>query len=674
MNLRTASVGLLLSAACSLPEEPEPPRWDTLLSVPLVDYTYRFSDIPKDSILTVDSLGVYRVRYTEELAPIEVGGELKLSPPEPISFSQKIGKIHIDSPGTQNTPPITFDELTGGRFRDMHGKTLPAIPPFDIPTLKRDLGRFGNFLYVDIKDGYADITIENNIGGIYLYSISITLKSTDPDVPFERTVVLGSEAEPIPPGGSSTRRLSLVGRIPNALKVTLSGKMDSGGKPVKVDINSSCVIKVHISDLTVTGAGAKIPEQRFSVHGATDLTTPGLEARVEEARIKEGGLHLFVDSRLPLDSDVEVVIPAVRKDGRPFSDTLHFRYNKLQNYIFIDLSGAVLRNPSGGFLDSLEYELSVRTLDTEEDSRPGDFAEVKAEDYIEAEAWTDTLKFSYLRGKLLKPQEFKIERTSVELPLEDMPEGATDWVAFRSIFLKLGLRGVPVDMELDAHILARRTEVGTIKREERLDTLITLRRGDQTISIDVARLLNIFPTELSFWGRTTVRGDVELSDADTLRGDICIDAPLSFKVKGGEVEVGEIESVELPEEARKAFEEDRILSISLLGEVVNHNPLSGSVYILADLDSTSLAEGSGDTLAIFTLPQPTFRSGEIVSPGFGRISVVLDTTKFYLFRGEKMFSKAIVHLDPTEDFVSVRADDYVTVRARVEVRGRIKFE
>ena len=671
MNLRAASIGLLLSAACSLPEEPEPPRWDTLLSVPLVDYTYRFSDIPKDSILTVDSLGVYRLRYSEELAPVGVGGKLKLSPLEPVTFSERMGEIHIDSPGTQSTPPITFDELTGGRFRDMHGKTLPAIPPFDIPTLEKDLGRFENFLYVDIKDGYADITIENNIGGIYLYSISITLKSTDPDVPFERTVVFGSEAEPIPPGGSSTRRLLLVGRIPNALKVSLSGKLDSGGKPVKVDINSSCVIKVHISDLTVTGAGAKIPEQRFSVHGATDLTTPGLEARVEEACIKEGGLHLFVDSRLPLDSDVEVVIPAVRRDGRPFSDTLHFRYNKLQNYIFIDLSGAVLRNPSGGFLDSLEYELSVRTLDTEEDSRPGDFAEVRAEDYIEAEAWTDTLKLSYLRGRLLKPQEFEIERIEVELPLEDMPEGTTDWVAFRSTFLKLGLRGVPVGMELDAHILARRTEVGT---EERLDTLITLRRGDQTISIDVARLLNIFPTELSFWGRTTVRGDVELSDADTLRGDISIDAPLSFKVRGGEVEVGEIESVELPDEVRDAFREGRIHVFSLLGEVVNRNPLSGSVYILADIDSSSLAEGGGDTLAAFTLPQPTFRSGEIVSPGFGRISVVLDTTKFYLFRGDKMFSKVVLYLDPTEDFVSVRADDYVTVRARVEVRGRIKFE
>jgi len=671
LNLRAASVGLLLSAACSLPEEPEPPRWDTLLSVPLVDYTYRFSDIPKDSILTVDSLGVYRLRYSEELAPVGVGGKLKLSPLEPVTFSERMGEIHIDSPGTQSTPPITFDELTGGRFRDMHGKTLPAIPPFDIPTLEKDLGRFENFLYVDIKDGYADITIENNIGGIYLYSISITLKSTDPDVPFERTVVFGSEAEPIPPGGSSTRRLLLVGRIPNALKVSLSGKLDSGGKPVKVDINSSCVIKVHISDLTVTGAGAKIPEQRFSVHGATDLTTPGLEARVEEACIKEGGLHLFVDSRLPLDSDVEVVIPAVRRDGRPFSDTLHFRYNKLQNYIFIDLSGAVLRNPSGGFLDSLEYELSVRTLDTEEDSRPGDFAEVRAEDYIEAEAWTDTLKLSYLRGRLLKPQEFEIERIEVELPLEDMPEGTTDWVAFRSTFLKLGLRGVPVGMELDAHILARRTEVGT---EERLDTLITLRRGDQTISIDVARLLNIFPTELSFWGRTTVRGDVELSDADTLRGDISIDAPLSFKVRGGEVEVGEIESVELPDEVRDAFREGRIHVFSLLGEVVNRNPLSGSVYILADIDSSSLAEGGGDTLAAFTLPQPTFRSGEIVSPGFGRISVVLDTTKFYLFRGDKMFSKVVLYLDPTEDFVSVRADDYVTVRARVEVRGRIKFE
>jgi len=671
MNLRTASVGLLLSAACSLPEEPEPPRWDTLLSVPLVDYTYRFSDIPKDSILTVDSLGVYRVRYNEELAPIGVGGELKLSPPEPISFSQKIGKIHIDSPGTQSTPPITFDELTGGRFRDMHGKTVPAIPPFEIPTIEKHVEEFGTFFYVEVEEGYADITIENNISGIYLDSLNLVLESTSPEVPFEADVVFRN----IPPGESRTRRLPLVGKIPNTLKVVLTGLLGgSKGKPVVVDVYSSCLVKVYISDLTVTGAGAKVPEQRFSAHGAMDLTLPGLEARVEEARIKEGGLHLFIDSHLPVDSDIEVTIPAIRKGGRPFSDTLHFRYDRPRSDIFVDLSGAELKSPTGGLLDSLWYDLSVRTLDTEEDSRPGNFAEISAEDYIEARAWADTLKFSYLKGTLVKPQEFELQETCTELPLEDMPEGTTDWVAFKQVFLKLALQGVPVDMQLDVHISARRTEDGVVKREERLDTLLTLYRGDQTVSVDVARLLNIFPTELSFGGKVTVRGDVELSDADTVRGDVHIDAPLSFKVKGGEVKVGEIESVKLPDEVRDAFREDRIHVISLLGEVVNHNPLSGSAYILADVDSSSLAEGGGDTLAAFTLPQPTFEDGEIVRPGIGRISVVLDTTKFYLFRGEKMFARAVVRMDSTEDFVSVRADDYITIRARLEVEGRLKFE
>ncbi|HID11960.1 MAG TPA: hypothetical protein EYP17_11770 [Candidatus Latescibacteria bacterium] len=405
-----------------------------------------------------------------------------------------------------------------------------------------------------------------------------------------------------------------------------------------------------------------------------DLTLPELEVRVEEVRIKEGGLYLFIDSRLPVDSDIGITIPAVQKGGRPFSDTLHFRYDRPRSHIFVDLSGAVLRSPRGGLLDSLWYELSVRTLDTEKDSRPGNFAEVSAEDYIEAKAWIDTLKFSYLKGTLVKSQEFELQETYTELPLKDMPEGTTDWVAFKSVFLKLALQGVPIDMQLKVHISARRTEDDVVKREEMLDTLLTLHRGDQTISVDVARLLNIFPTELSFGGKVTVWGDVELSDADTVRGNVHIDAPLSFKVKGGEVKVGEIESVELPEEVRDAFREDRIHVISLLGEVVNHNPLSGSAYILADVDSASLAEGGGDTLAAFTLPQPTFEKGEIVQPGVGRISVVLDTTKFYLFRGEEMFVKAAVRIDSIEDFVSVKVDDYITIQTRLEVKGRVKLE
>ncbi|RKY59135.1 MAG: hypothetical protein DRP95_05345 [Candidatus Latescibacterota bacterium] len=669
--MKKGSLFFLLGVlACSLPEKPEPPQWDIQMNIPLLDYTYRFSEIPKDSVLMVDSLGVYRVRYSEELAPVGVGGELKLSPPEPVTFSQKIGKIHLDSPGTRSTPPITFDELTGGKFRDMHGKAVPAIPTLEIPAIEKDVEAFGTFFYVEVEEGYADITIENNISGIYLDSLKLVLESTLPEIPFKTEVYF----QEIPPGESATRRLYLAGKIPNALRVVLTGFFGSKGKPVVVDVYSSCLVKVYISDLTVTGAGAKIPEQRFSAHGAMDLTLPGLEARVEEARIKEGGLHLFIDSRLPVDSDIEVTIPAIRKGGKPFSDALHFRYDRPQNYIFVDLSGAVLKSPKGGLLDSLWYDLSVRTLDTEEDSRPGDFAEISAEDYIEAKAWADTLKFSYLKGTLVKPQEFELQETCTELPLEDMPEGTTAWVAFRQVFLRLALRGVPVDMQLDVHISARRTEDGVVKREERLDTLLTLYRGDQTVSVDVARLLNIFPTELSFGGKVTVWGDVELSDADTVRGDAHIDAPLSFKVRGGEVKVGEIESVELPEEVRDAFKEDRIHVVSLLGEVINHNPLSGSAYILADVDSTSLIEGGGDTLAAFTLPQPTFEDGEIVQSGIGRISVVLDTTKFYLFRGEEMFTKAVVRMDSTEDFVSIKADDYITIRARLEVKGRVKLE
>ena len=409
MKLKPVYLWLLLGAvACSLPEEPKPPQWDIQMNIPLLDYTYHFSEIPKDSVLMVDSLGVYRVQYTEELAPIGVGGELKLSPPEPVSFSQKIGKIHIDSPGTQSTPPITFDELTGGKFRDMHGKTVPAIPPFEIPTIEKHVEEFGTFFYVEVEEGYADITIENNISGIYLDSLNLVLESTSPEVPFEADVVFRN----IPPGGSQTRRLPLVGKIPNALKVVLTGLLGgSKGKPVVVDVYSSCLVKVYISDLTVTGAGAKVPEQRFSAHGAMDLTLPGLEARVEEACIKEGGLHLFIDSRLPVDSDIEVTIPAIRKGGRPFSDTLHFRYDRPRNHILVDLSGAVLKSPTGGLLDSLWYDLSVRTLDTEKDSRPGNFAEISAEDYIEARAWADTLKFSYLKGTLVKPQEFELQET-----------------------------------------------------------------------------------------------------------------------------------------------------------------------------------------------------------------------------------------------------------------------
>ena len=53
------------------PEEPKAPQWDLLLSVPLADYTYRFSELRRDSVLVVDSSDTPKLKVLDASADID---------------------------------------------------------------------------------------------------------------------------------------------------------------------------------------------------------------------------------------------------------------------------------------------------------------------------------------------------------------------------------------------------------------------------------------------------------------------------------------------------------------------------------------------------------------------------------------------------------------------------
>jgi len=679
---------IFLGIGCSIPSEPKAPSWDTQFVIPLADYTVRFEklseEIGEDSVLVVDDRSVFHITYRGTIERFEVGDQLKVDPPEPTHVSEAIGDIALESPGAQRTSLISFDTETEGAYASSHGTVVDSIEGFQIPAIVRELPLFEEFQWAKIKEGYVDVTVVNEMM-IYLGSPLMVTVQSRAGVSFERQIVFD---DPIPPGGSATKPFSLEGQtIPNALQVTVEGySIGSAGEQVMVDMYSGFFVEVWISPLVVSGAKAKIPEQRFSVEDASALDE---KTQVVEGRIKSGNMTLDIENRLPVDAVVTVNVPALTKGGTPLRWEFEFEASHgtepVRDVISEDLTGYVLANPTGEVpLDSLRYLVDVVTVDTKDE-----YAKITSEDFVEAAVSLDMLRFSYLKGNWVEEQRFEVPRTKSGTSLEDLPKGSEpNWIAFReALFTMEVVRG-----EMDAPITFYVTMIGerfddegvleervTIAEEARIE------RDQSSFTIDVAELISMLPDSIEVSGTAGIAGEIEITDRSYVEAEVDVDAPMTFRIQGTSMEVGEVEALEIGERVREAFEREDVKEVRIVGEIENHNPLSGLTRLLVSPDAASFglhptgwALAKIDTLLRLDLPQPAFGSdGSIKAPGTAPISVVLVSTDFDVFEHPVVYAKTEVALDSTRTsenplgWVSLKETDYVRIKARAEMALKV---
>jgi len=680
---------VVLSLGCSLPSKPQSPKapkWDAEFAIPLADYTYEFSEleeIDSDSTLFADEGGLFHITYKDTLDRFNVGTELKLDPPAPKTFSQSIGDISIDSPGSQESPMITFNELTQGKFSAFQGVELDSIPSFELVKIEKDLPAFGDFESATVKEGTLELTVRNNTI-IYLGNpVKVTVESRRRDIPFRQLIEF---KDPIPPRGEQTKLIDLAGlTLANQMRVALEGNsLGSNGKPVVVDVNSYITVEVSISGLKVLQARAKIPRQHFQMSSASALDE---KIEVMEAAIKSGGITIDLSSQLPVDANVTVEIPALTRQGKPLRKYFELRTNRPRQLEYIDLSDYRIANPKPGTpLDSLNYHLDVVTIDTRWDSDPDPFATISSDNFVVATVSLDTLKFSHLKGNIVEEQDFEIPETRQGISLEDLPKGLEpDWIAFKEANFLVKTKGVDTPVTLDLLIVGERfDEDGVLEERREKRQIITISKQSPDFLIEAGEIISIMPDSLEISGTATIQGEVDITDESYVEGTVEMDAPLIFRVKHSVMQVGEVSEEEIGQDIREAFENNDVKNIRLLGEIENHNPLSGEVLLLASADSTafsSAALAETDTLLSLRLPQPTFSAdGSISEPGYGPISVELDTTEFDLFKNPVVYVKTQVILDSTETeqnrqgWVSLRNTDYIHVKARAEIELKVDLE
>lgn len=681
------SIGLpiILSQGCSLPSKPESPKaptWDVNFTLPLSDYTYKFSKL-ESSNLHADEEGIFHITYHAALEQISFATELELDPAEPITFSQIIGEITINSPGSQEIPRVTLNEMTGGLYSEWQGTQVAAIPSLTLPTIEKELPAFEDFDKAIIKQGTIEVTVKNNTI-IYLGNpLTVTIESRKPDIPFKKVVRLDI---PIPPGGQQSQAIDIAGSaLSNEMRVTVEGSsIGSNGQPVIIDLESYYTVAVSISELQVLEAQAKIPQQNFQMSNASVLDE---KIQVRGASIKSGGLTIDLNNRLPVDANVTVRIPALTQDGNQFERELYLRADTPGQITFIDLNNYVIGDFTGQTtLTSLEYNLSVSTIDTRYDNNPDPFATIAASDFVEASVALDALTFYRLKGNIIKGRLFEIPSTKQGLGLGNLPKGQEkDWITFKDIELSVRTIGLDNPVTLDVLVVGERyDDNGYLEERSEADTTVVVSRESPDFFIEIGDVISITPDSVEISGTATIRGPVDMTDEDYIEGTVEMDAPVTFRLKHSIIEVGKLSEREIGEDMRKVFDNKEVKYVRLIGELENHNPLSGAVLILASPDSTAFSsppEAEADTLLNLKLPQPLFNAdGTVAEPGYGPISVELDTVKFEIFRNPLIYVKTEVVLDGTETqenplgWVSLRSTDYIRVLTKAGIELKVDLE
>jgi len=565
-------------SSCSF-DKPSAPSWEVEVTIPLISKKYMMTELVEDQdVIATDSTGLLSFEESVDIDRFFVGDELKLDGQQE-SFSQSLGSITIDSPGSAQTG-VELREIFS-QADVLNGQTT-VVAPFSFSTSKKPLDPYGSFAYVIIESGLIGITIDNNLPIPLGSPIVIQIWDTVQDLLVSSTTY----GQQIPPGQTAKFDIDLAGkRIPNQLSIRLlADSPGSNGTPVLIDAGSSFSMIASIGDLEVSEAQAEIPEQTVSEEDFVSITDSLI---VHEADVESGQIQISLNGTIPLDAWVRYELPDFQTaTGAAFVDSFFVARNTSTNKL-IDLTGMTLKPTLADFgQQSVRFRWRIRTVGTGTTK-----VVVKSTDFMNASVNISSIAFASVTGQM-GSQKVDISQDDIQI---DIPADL-DSIFFETATMELVLQNainfpaqvkLTIEGENDAGVTSVLMVDDVLQPAatpgQPVTTTIVLDQSnsniDEFISIvpSVIRVNGTVRLGNSSWVGTITRNDF-------VEGLVNMSAPLSVRLSDQTVET-DVARLEIDENVR----EDIIDNLSkgmFYVELENHLPLGATVELLfCDKDS-----------------------------------------------------------------------------------------
>ncbi len=662
-------IGCLLffaSVACNLPK-PSAPSWDMDINIPLINKTYEISEFLDDADeVKADSLNNVFFEFEDSLASFSAENQLKVDGLNQ-NFSQTLGDFTINSPGGENVS-IAFRDIFA-QADALNGQTT-IVPTFPIVPITKTLPAYENFNWVDISQGAIDISIGNNLPIPLGSPITIELRNATTGV----VITSANFAQLIDPGQSATERLDLAGkRLTNSLEVVVSGASPgSNGQPVLIDANAGFTVTALFTDLTVSAASAKIPQQQFS---QADQFTIQDSVVLTEAIVREGAFNITVAGDFPISTQVRISIPGFKSpSGEAFIDSLVIPQGGSEN-LFVDLAGYSFAPEGEAFgRQIVKFAWEVKTLHDPEVP-----IELYSTSNLSVFFSLSELFFSEIRGKFAS-KWIEIPEQEFVLDLVDN----LDSLAFLDATLHLKLFSqIDFPTTTDLHLL------GTNDNGESVEVVIqevinggvdgAVVQNDIILNganSEIVKLINIIPSLIKVSGRVRV-GDPQttgsIRETDAVSGTVLFSAPLAFMLPAQTYD-SDISEIDLDQDLKDELD-SKLNNGAINVRINSHLPVGASLEMLFAQSDSSIFTNPG-----LVIGPVVFESGEI-DPATGMvidavasdIDIELTDEETNYFTSDSLFS-AIRLIFPGTDGQIVRllATDFIDIRANIRLSVRVE--
>ena len=428
---------LVFSCDLSIPKKEDIASWTTKLEVPMLEKTITFEDIIEDSLINpMEGSSLYAYTKEVEVDTVEVGDKLEIADIQK-SFTQTVDDVSVED--TQVQERIGFDAVGVSPINKLITSEIGTITLNDIPEEETDPYTFSSIFpnIDDLPDGFNDIPgftlepVENSFsfdefssaeftGGFLTLSIVnnlvIPLGETDiilkNDVGTEISGATVTVGGPIDPGQSSSGMLNLTGIIlPGNIIVEVTGS-SPGEDNVEINDdarNSSFTVTISASELEVSSATAKLPEQSINENDSIQLSSADSN-KVESATILSGKLIVSIDNNMAVSSAINMDISTIQtSSGDPLLILLSIPANEtgILHEISLDEHSLIMQLDD----QSVYYEYTVLTEDSGDD-----LVSINSTDKIvislsiEGETPSDRITFSHFTGRV-SPQNLGFEGT-----------------------------------------------------------------------------------------------------------------------------------------------------------------------------------------------------------------------------------------------------------------------
>ncbi len=672
--------------------EPALPDWDTKWSIHLRPETVSMTEAIDDTVITSlynEDIGADEIwiSVSDTTEPETISREDRAFKAEDQTISNTIGSVRID-PDSVTTINTTVENLLGD-LPDV-GETIPRIDPQTIAA-EPQVVEFNSFRSIVIDSAVMHIRFFNSL----FMDIEAGMKIIAFDELTQTVIDTFLFTEPVPSGQfAQSEPVNLIGKmISNRMELRSRIPIAGTSGPVTISqeiLDGYYYLKVYMSDVKVSEAEAKIPEQTFTESDSIEVDANG--NRLKYAIMDEGNVYLTLGNYMEFSTDAEIkLLNLVDDTGNPYTINTRLMKNSETDLVLDDLKGYWLQHHEmpGQEVTHLFYQVTSRTIPTQ------DYVRVRSDDSVTVHFTMDSAYVSYFEGEM-EETEVKIEPIE-ENDLFDI-SAVEGTFTVNDLVLTLNLHN-EINFAIDVNLkiagyhfdesMGRITDSVIIQIDETVErgmtgtpvaTSIILDKNSTTPSI--VDLMAILPTDLKLTGRASVAGEGSASAGDRIWADYAIESPLRIEFDEPLFYKGDIDSIDqedLDEDERDDIDKHftRIFAKMALR---NGLPLGTTVKLFLATDSTMLfndiIEDSTQKIVISNEVEAgvTGSFGFVQEPTVQDVSVELTNEQISIIRNNKLFYATQVEIHPTSGPVSFRKHDEVRIEPVLNIEVRMNPE